>query len=150
MKYIYGILAFFYFTCSSAQSDLVDQWYRIDDRTQNPIDTDMPTQDSTILEVKELSGDLVGILIRIPKTSVDYGYAVGQIKWKNFKKTGDSSFELEGLLMEQGVSGKFDMPSYLIVYMQLVDNKNTILLWTDNQGDRFNWAKQKWIRLPRI
>jgi hypothetical protein len=150
MKYIYVIFTFLYFSSSFAQTELIDQWYRVDDRIQNPNDKDMPTQDSTILEVKEISGSIVGILVRIPKTSIEYGYAVGQIKWKNFRKTGRDTFELEGLLMDYGESGQFDVPVYLKVYMQLIDNKNTIQLWTDSQGDRFNWAKQKWIRLPKI
>lgn len=150
MKYLYLLVSLFCSLHSCAQEDLVDQWLRVDDRIQNPNDDDMPTQDSTIIEVKEAEGILVGILIRIPVKSTHYGYSVGQLKWKNFKKTESNNFELEGLLMDYGPSGNFDLPVYLKVYMQLVDNKNTILLWTENQGDRFNWAKQKWIRLPKV
>ncbi len=135
---------------SSAQVHLLDQWLRVDDRIQNPHDPEMPTQDSTIIEVMEKKDDIIGILIRIPKTSISYGYSVGQIKWKNFKEIGKDIFEADGLLMESGASGNYDVPVYLKMQLRLTDNRNTILLSTPNQGDRFNWSKQKWIRLPKV
>lgn len=150
MKYLFLFILFFFAVHLPAQEELKGYWLRVDDRVQNPTDSNMPTQDSTILEVTYLNGEFVGILLRIPQTSIDYGYAVGQVKWKNIVKKEKDTFELDGLLMEQGTSSKFDVISYLKVHIRLTDKKNSILLWTDSQGDRFNWAKQKWIRLPLV
>lgn len=134
----------------NAQEELIGNWYRVEDRAMNPNDSDMPTQDSTILEVKYYQGELVGILMKVPKTSIPYGYKTGQVKWKNITKTGKNQFELYGLLMEIGTPGIFDKATWLKVQVNLIENKNTILLYTDSQGDRFNWSKQKWIRLPNV
>jgi len=131
----------------SGQQDLIGQWYRVDDQLLNPGVGITETQDSCIIEVTELDSTRFGLLIRVPKNSMEYGYSVGQIKWKNFKKNGDNGYVFEGLLMDKGPTGNFDTPVYIKAYMILLENKNTILLWSEDQSSRFGGQKQKWIRL---
>lgn len=136
-------------TLSFSQDELKGQWLRIEDRIQNPDAWVGENYDSTIVKVKEVDGNLIGIMQKVPKNAVNHGYSVGQIKWRNIKRIDNNNFELEGLLMDYGTFGNFDNPVYIKVYFQLVDN-NTIILRTDEQSGRFGGTNQKWIRIPFV
>lgn len=132
-----------------SQEELKGQWLRVEDDIENPDAWKGENYDSLVIEVKEVDSLLIGVMLQVPQNAVDHGYSEGQIKWKNFVKTGTNKYELEGLLMDRGSSGKYDVPVYIKVHLKILD-KSTIKLWTAEQSDRFGGKKQKWIRIPAL
>jgi len=149
-KYFFLIIIFASFTnFLYCQEELKGQWVRVDDNIENPDAWKGENYDGLIIEIKETDNGIEGIMLQVPKNAVDHGYFAGQVKWKNFVKISANKYSIGGLLMIRGASDKFDVPTYIKAHIKIID-KDTIKIWTEDQGDSFGGKKQKWKRLPDI
>lgn len=150
IKIIFFLISFFFSLDTLGQQDLVGKWLRVEDRLQNPNSKTSDTQDSIIIDIRKVERNFIGTLIRVTETSSEYGYSVGQLKWRNFRSIDENTYELEGLLMDLGPDGHFDSPAYIKSFIRLTSNKNIILIRTEEESERFTGQKQKWIRLRNM
>lgn len=149
MKHFIFYIFLLLFSYCHAQIDLKGQWLRIDDDINNPKAWKGENYDSTIIEVLDRDGSIIGIMLKVPQNAVDHGYSVGQIKWKNFKKIDDVTLEFEGLIMIHGPKKSYDVEKYIKVYM-IMEDWNTIKLWVADDNGEIGGTKQKWIRLQSL
>jgi len=141
MKYCLTII---YLTLSAslyAQAPLEGTWLRVQDETAS----DEEIFASNRIEIFQKDGKWVGVYIEVSEGARDYGYQIGQIKWKNIRKAGKKGFKCQLLLTDPDDFENPKLYKRLKAKMILEEKQGILFIRFDEwagDGDR-----QKFIRV---
>ncbi len=135
-------LLLFSTTILFAQQELIGTWERVQDEATN----EEELFEGNVLEVKLINEKFIAELIQLVPDTEAYGYKLGQIKWKNFKKIAKNKYLIDLLLMEVDDNFEFKKVVYLKANLLLIDN-NTIKIRIGDHPLLFTGKMQKFVRI---
>lgn len=129
-------------TCLFAQQELEGTWKRVQDEATN----EEEFFEGNILEVQLEDAKFIGKLIQLVPDAKQYGYKVGQVKWKNFQKIAADKYLIDLLLMDVDDNFEFKEVVYLKANLTLID-ADTIKIRIGDHPRIFSGKMQKYVRI---